>query len=618
VAALLGRSIACDRVGDLGCLLDLVFHIFVALGPFVLVRGSQLVQRIFDGIRHDREDTSARQHPDSSSFPPTATGQPATDRVYSASHASVPPGAERGWLVLLDHAEFVVVGGGVRPSFDAVADALRPDYRVLRDPRRAARRTWLDTFDWRLFRAGLTLQHLVEDGHGELSLHTAAGQLVARFPLEGPVWSGRLAGTAFGALGERLAPIVGVRALLPLADSGATRIGLRLLNLDQKTVVRATVEEAEVTSPVACSLAPRVRLTPIRGYGREAQRAYRLLARTPGISPATSAQLDEALVAVGRRPGDYTGRVDVTLAGSSPASAAMACVLLRLLDMLEANLDGVRRDLDSEFLHDLRVSVRRTRSGLTLAGDTLPAGLAARFGSEFKWLGDLTTPVRDLDTCLEALDAMGRDLDPLGLAALEPCRAYLGDRRRAEREWLLAGLRSPRFVALTSDWRAALLEVADNSVEHEPTVARLAAERITGGYNRIRKRGKAITPKSPAEDLHELRKRCKQLRYLLEYFVSLHPNAAHREMIRELKSLQDCLGQFQDSEIQREMISSIAEQMAGDRTVPPVTRQAMHTLCAGLTARQRAARSEFASRFTRFTSSKTAHLVTVLTGQRAS
>ena len=436
--------------------------------------------------------------------------------------------------------------------------------------------------------------------------------------MEGPVWSGRLDGTALGALGERLAPIVGVRALLPLADTGATRVGLRLLNRDEKTVVRAIVEEAKLMPPAAGPLAPRVTLTPIRGYVREAQRAYRLLARTPGISPSTSPQLDEALVAVGRRPGDYTGRVDVALAGSSPASTAMASVLLRLLDVLEANVDGVVRDLDTEFLHDLRIAVRRTRSGLTLAGDALPAGLAARFGSEFKWLGDLTTPVRDLDTCLEALEAMVCDLDPGGLETLEPCRQYLGNRRRAERTGLLLGLRSQRFVALTSRWRAALVQATEDSVEDEPTIARLAAERITRGYNRILKQGKAITPKSPAEDLHELRKRCKHLRYLLEYFASLHPRIAHREMIKELKSLQDCLGLFQDSEIQRETISAITEQMAGEQTVPAATLRLMQNLSVALDARQRESRREFAGRFTRFTSSKTARLVAELTGQRAS
>ena len=38
--------------------------------------------------------------------------------------------------------------------------------------------------------------------------------------------------------------------------------------------------------------------------------------------------------------------------------------------------------------------------------------------------------------------------------------------------------------------------------------------------------GGAITPASPPESLHELRKRCKELRYLLEFFGSLYDPAS--------------------------------------------------------------------------------------------
>ena len=45
-----------------------------------------------------------------------------------------------------------------------------------------------------------------------------------------------------------------------------------------------------------------------------------------------------------------------------PAAEAAATILLRLLDTVEANVPGVLRDIDTEFLHDLRVSVRGSRS----------------------------------------------------------------------------------------------------------------------------------------------------------------------------------------------------------------------------------------------------------------
>jgi CHAD domain-containing protein len=510
---------------------------------------------------------------------------------------------------VLDRHEFVVQGG-VESPLAALVGALRSGFIVEESDPRTVRRTWLDTFDWRLHRAGLTLEHLADAGREELWLSPGPGLRVSGEP-GGWTWPGRVDGLVAGALGERVAPIVGVRVLLAVAECEGTLRDVRLMNKDQKTVVRVSVEQVSLTS-AAGRLAPRVTVAAMRGYRGQARRARRLLVSVPGIVPAGESRLDAALAAVGRRAGDYTGRLEVSLDGSAPAGLAVAAVLLRLLEMLEANVDGVIRDLDTEFLHDLRISVRRTRSGLTLAGDILPAGLAARFADEFKWLGDLTTPVRDLDVYLLGLDDTAGEPDDGGLEALQPFRRYLDQRRRAARRRLVAGLRSRRFSTLTGEWRAALVPVSEQSVADGPTTASFAAARITRSYRRIVKRGSAITPASPAAELHRLRKRCKQLRYLMEYFASLHNPTSHRKMIKELKSLQDCLGRFQDSQTQREAISALADQMAAEQAVPAATLLAMGKLSARLESRQQDARAEFASRFNRFASTKTARIVKAL------
>jgi CHAD domain-containing protein len=104
----------------------------------------------------------------------------------------------------------------------------------------------------------------------------------------------------------------------------------------------------------------------------------------------------------------------------------------------------------------------------------------------------------------------------------------------------------------------------------------------------------------------------------MEYFASLHDPRLHRKMIKELKSLQDCLGEFQDSHTQREAITALAEQMAAEQAVPAATLLAMGRLGAGLESRQRNARAQFASRFNRFASPKTARIVKALPEQATS
>src|SRR4249919_3165204 len=115
-----------------------------------------------------------------------------------------------------------------------------------------------------------------------------------------------------------------------------------------------------------------------------------------------------------------------------PARCAMQMVLLRLLDTLEANVPGTVRDIDTEFLHDLRVAVRRSRSAIKLCGDVLAAGVPEAFGGEFKWLGDVTTPIRDLDVYLLGYDEMAAGLLAATPAELEPFHRYLVQRRRIE------------------------------------------------------------------------------------------------------------------------------------------------------------------------------------------
>ena len=68
-------------------------------------------------------------------------------------------------------------------------------------------------------------------------------------------------------------------------------------------------------------------------------------------------------------------------------------------------------------------------------------------------------------------------------------------------------------------------------------------------YRRVLKERRAIADDSPAEDLHELRKSCMKLRYLLEFFRSLYPRKQERALILKLKVLLDNLGNLQDLEV---------------------------------------------------------------------
>ena len=89
-----------------------------------------------------------------------------------------------------------------------------------------------------------------------------------------------------GPLRDRLEPVVGIRALLPLARAEGTLTELRVLNRQQKTVARITVDTASLVPPVPAVLPTRLVIAPVRGYQTAAERAGQLLTVADGFAPA--------------------------------------------------------------------------------------------------------------------------------------------------------------------------------------------------------------------------------------------------------------------------------------------------------------------------------------------
>ena len=527
-------------------------------------------------------------------------------------------------MMTLDQRAFVLdnSAGG-----DAISEALGQAYTVTEEHAvlgtGARRRTWLDTFDWRLFGAGLVLEHEQTRRGGNLILTGTDGAPLAEQPVTS-VQSGRGSQLPDGPVADRIGSLISPRALLPVAKAVSTRSVFRLLNADGKTVTRVVVDR---TTTAGTELNLRVRVAEVRGYPAQARRAATLLAAI--ASPASEPVFAAAAIANGRPPGGYSGKVDAAITAGLPAQVAVAILLSSLLDTLEQNVDGVLRDIDTEFLHDLRVAVRRTRSALKLLGDVLPADLTAHYKTEFKWLGDLTTPVRDLDVYLLGFGDLTDGLLAVGPEDLEPFREFLVRQRAREFRRLTAGLRSVRFRALTHDWRKALTELIEAGTRRQqrtrtktsrPSAGALATQRTARAVSQLLRRGAVITEQSPAESLHDLRKRGKELRYLWEFFAPLYDRAAYRTVLSDMKKLQDCLGEFQDSQVQREELTELARQLLADKsrsadyTALAATLLAMGEINGRLAGNQRRARADFGTRFTRFAAPATQrHIQALLT-----
>jgi len=464
---------------------------------------------------------------------------------------------------------------------------------------------YYDSFDWRLFRAGKALKWEQRDGDSRCYLYpldgaeTALSQPLAtapaRFPADWPP----------GNLRRRLAALLDLRALLPVASLDTRSHCLRLEDDEGKTLVRLYLEQHRLLreGKPARPLGRQIRLEPLRGYRKAAEDLARRLEDDFGLQAQSADLLPRALAALGQDPAAHAPQHGIALEPGQRADATVRRILLVLLDTLEHNEAGTIAALDTEFLHDFRVAVRRTRSALAQLKAVFPPATLARFRAEFAWLGEITSATRDLDVYLLKFADYQRQLPKALRPDLQPLQAFLVRHQREAQAQLARELRSARYRRLKHSWRRYLtspLPRQPQAREAGKPVLELAQRRIWRMYRRVMREGQAITAESPPPELHELRKSCKKLRYLIEFFRNLFPAEDLRLLTRELRSLQDNLGDFQDLDVQTSTLGHYREQMRDEGEMNARTQLAMHTLQEGLKTRMQAVRSEFEARFARF------------------
>jgi CHAD domain-containing protein len=465
--------------------------------------------------------------------------------------------------------------------------------RLALEPGRATTqdRVFLDSFDGRLRKAGLRAEAvgrdlvLYEPGAPprRARLERARRHLATELPE--------------GVVRERVAGVLGPRALLPRARVRSAIQPLAMLDADRKTVARLSVERPEIVeNGRRVPLAPRLAIRPVLGYDDAYERALRVARDRLGFEPADAPLFDTAVKALGGRPKGVRSKPRVELPDGTRADVAAGRVLAALADIAEANLPGAIEDLDPEFLHDVRVPIRRARSVLReLEGVHAPEA-RAHVRNELKWAQALTGPVRDLDVQLLGWDELATETARAG--ELEALRAVLERRRAAEQAKLSRALRSKRFRAALQAWRALAAEPPGHEDPERPNagtpIEELAGRRIRKLHKRMLRDGRRIGDDSPAEALHELRKRGKELRYLLELFADpKHP------LVGQLKGLQDVLGRHQDRTMQAAFLRGLADELAREPG-GPTALIALGSVLEAVEADQRAARAEFAEAFRTF------------------
>lgn len=470
-----------------------------------------------------------------------------------------------------------------------------------------------DTFDWRLFRQSLAL---IGSDSRYMLYDLAADRAVATAVMpEAPVFVWDL---PHGLLRARLDPIIRARALLAQAD-----VLLRTtayLALSQEGEAQADLEVEEIRPSARAAFAPisavlTIQPLPEQDAAAQAMAEHLALAGLTAVATTYHAAL---AAAAGQTPGSYTTHPDIALTPDMRADEATKTILRYLFQVMRANEAYIQQDIDTEFLHDFRVAVRRTRSALGQIKAVFPPESTDRFKEAFKVIGKLSNQLRDLDVYLLAEEEYKVQLAPFLRDQIDPLFVYLRQKRIQALQDVSDGLKSAAYRQVMADWEAFLAESETDAEETAVSspgapkaatpIIKLARRRIYKRYQQVMDAGQIILAQNQHGLMHSLRIECKKLRYLMEFFADLFPPDELGLLIRRLKLLQTHLGDLNDLNVQQAYLLHIADELPLTRKHDRRALVAIGWLVANLEQKKTQAKAESAAAFSQFAAAENAEL----------
>jgi len=426
--------------------------------------------------------------------------------------------------------------------------------------------TYYDTFDWRFHNRGLHLLHL----GGRFSLLN----FLENPPIEEAGlkanYSGRFSWDyPHSGFRDAISEILDPRALLPVFEGQIVNTTLNLLNKDEKTVVRITIEEATIRrGKQDIPLNRQMVLHSVRGYDKELSTAKKVI-ESIGIEHCSETLYEESVRILGITPGDYKGKVQFKIDPKAPARETNQEMISSLLTVARQNEAGTIEDHDTEYLHDYRVSIRKIRSILSLLKEVFPEDITQELKDQFRSLGTATGTVRDLDVYILSKEEYINMVPGPQKHGIELLFKDLEKRRKTECHKLSKFLQSKSYQNLITEKIHFFSHPHDEipaSRNALKPIKKLAFRTLHKRYDKIVGMGKhIISNETEDEEVHVLRIECKKLRYLLEFFQSLLNKSSVAKFVKQLKHLQDNLGRFNDLCVQQEYMNNYLSSLSQRR-----------------------------------------------------
>lgn len=253
----------------------------------------------------------------------------------------------------------------------------------------------------------------------------------------------------------------------------------------------------------------------------------------------------------------------LALVAGETASDALARIfsggIANVLDNEAATLDGT----DPEGVHQMRVSLRRMRSILSVFKNFIDAERVQWARDELKWLANELGPARDWDVFADEIlkPVSGAGIDPNGIAALiaatVPARADGYKRARAA----IASVRYTKLILGISQFAETRAWMpADAGADHplNKPLQSVAGGILSNAFKKLKKRGKGLA-KMDTPERHEVRIALKKFRYSVDSLQGIYPASAVAPFTQALGRMQDKFGHLNDVSVAETLLSTLTD-----------------------------------------------------------
>jgi CHAD domain-containing protein len=358
-------------------------------------------------------------------------------------------------------------------------------------------------------------------------------------------------------LRERLAEQIDLRALLPIVTFSISETDQVLRNDDGKIVLRTRL--TSLIDSEGNNHRLFLEFMPLRGYQKELRTVLEQL------KPLLSEQLDSVSLHAKVKRSGFAPQIinkskEFGITADETVEESVRQMSLNMLNVARENEQGVVDDIDTEFLHHYRVSLRKTRSLVNLMKKAFPVELHLKLKTLLAELAGKTNDLRDMDVFLLGRDYYRQMLPDNFAEGFDQLFRLIAKDREKARKKVYQAFRSKAHDAGFNEVVALLGEtpIFCNDFAKQQ-VMKAARKKILKRYQKIGMLGHQIDDSTADEEVHELRIECKKLRYMMEFFAELFPKSRIRELIKTLKKLQTILGDFNDYSVQKEFLAAYGQ-----------------------------------------------------------